>query len=58
MRIMGTGTAGWRATNDTKEKIGVGCTGIGQRAPSCPRKDGVVGDTQGCGRRDFRHLLT
>lgn len=47
-----------RATNDTKEKIGVGCTGIGQRAPSCPRKDGVVGDTQGCGRRDFRHLLT
>lgn len=30
-----------RATNSTKEKIGVGCSGMAQGAPSCPRKDGV-----------------
>lgn len=38
-----------RATNGTKEKIGVVCTGIDQRAPSCPRKDGVVEILRGVG---------
>lgn len=42
------------------EQIGEGCAGMAQRAPSCPRKHGLVEDSQEAGREGggLRHLLT
>ena len=47
-----------RATNSTRERVGVGRAGMDQRAPNCLRKDGVGGEVcRRAGGGGLRHLL-